>query len=81
MYIQDSSSKEIRWSRTKSERLKRTRGTSFEEIIASELVAVKRHPKRENQDIMLFMHKGYIWIAPYVEAKDHVPKQQIHKTF
>ncbi len=56
----------------KSERLKKTRGVSFEEIISSELIAVKSHPKREDQNIMLFKLKGYIWIVPYVEEKEYI---------
>ena len=63
---------EIRWSHLKSERLKRTRGVSFEEIINAELVSVKRHPKREGQNIMLFKYKGYIWVVPYVEEKNYI---------
>lgn len=64
--------KDIRWSQLKSERLKQTRGVSFEEIISSELIAVKKHPKRPSQDVMLFKFKGYIWIVPYVEEKDYI---------
>lgn len=64
--------KEIKWSHLKSERLKRTRGVSFEEILNAELVGVKRHPKREGQDIMLFKYRGYIWIVPYVEENDYI---------
>lgn len=64
--------KDIRWSQLKSERLKQTRGVSFEEIIASELIAVKRHPARESQNIMLFKHRGYVWIVPYIEEKDSI---------
>jgi len=64
--------KDIRWSQLKSERLKKTRGVSFEEILSSELIAVKAHPKRPGQNIMLFKYKGYIWIVPYVEEKDYI---------
>lgn len=64
--------KDIRWSQLKSERLKKTRGTSFEEIVSSELISVKRHPKREDQNIMLFKYKGYIWIVPYIEEKNYI---------
>jgi hypothetical protein len=64
--------KDIRWSQLKSERLKKTRGVSFEEIISSELVAVKGHPKRADQSIMLFKLKGYIWIVPYIEEKEYI---------
>ncbi|MFA5271949.1 MAG: toxin [Candidatus Omnitrophota bacterium] len=52
--------------------MKQTRGASFEDIIYSELIVVKGHPKRINQDIMLFKFKGYIWIVPYVEEKDYI---------
>lgn len=64
--------KDIRWSQLKSERLKRTRGVSFEEIISSKLIAAKNHPKKADQNIMLFKFKDYIWIVPYVEEKDYI---------
>jgi len=64
--------KDIRWSQLKSERLKKTRGVSCEEIISSELIAVKGHPKRVDQNIILFKLKGYIWIVPYVEEKEYI---------
>ena len=60
--------KSLRWSLLKSERLKRTRGLSFEELVQSKLVAVKRHPTRPLQDIMLFEYKGYIWVVPCVRS-------------
>lgn len=58
--------KEIRWNALKSERLKRTRGVSFEEVIASKLVDIRKHPNRENQKILIYQHKGYLWAVPYV---------------
>ncbi len=58
--------KKIRWNALKSERLKRTRGVSFEEIIASKLIDIREHPSRENQKILIYQHKGYIWAVPYV---------------
>ena len=64
--------KDIRWSQLKNERLKRTRGVSFEEIISAQLLSVKSHPKRTGQNVMLFKYKGYIWIVPYVEEKDYI---------
>ena len=60
--------KEISWNLLKSERLKKTRGVSFEEILQSELVSVKEHPNRTDQKIMLFKHKRYIWVVPFVES-------------
>ena len=64
--------KEIKWSLLKNERLKRTRGVSFEEIINSEFITAKKHSKKEHQNIMLFEYKKYIWVVPYVEEKDHI---------
>ena len=58
--------KEIRWSQLKSERLKKTRGVSFEEIIASKLIDVRKHPHNENQKILVYQYKGYLWAVPYV---------------
>ena len=64
--------KDIRWDLLKNERLKLTRGASFEELLGSELVAIKDHPSKDNQRIMLFKYKKYIWIVPFVQADDHV---------
>ncbi len=58
--------KNIRWSQLKSERLKKTRGVSFEEIITSKLIDIRRHPNNENQRILVYQYKGYIWAVPYV---------------
>ena len=64
--------KEIRWNLLKNDRLKQVRGVSFEEILRSELIAIKRHLKRENQDVMLFLHRGYIWVVPFVSDGEGV---------
>lgn len=62
----------VKWNILKGERLKRTRGVSFEEIIRAKLVAVKRHPKKEYQDIMLFEYRGYIWVVPFVKDENEI---------
>ena len=64
--------KEIRWDLLKSQRLKRARGVSFEEIVHAKLVAVKRHPTRAHQQLMLFEHRGYVWVVPYVESGEEM---------
>jgi hypothetical protein len=64
--------KRIRWDLSKSEELKKTRGVSFEEMICSELVAVKKHPRKHHQSILLFKFRDYIWVVPYVESKDEM---------
>ncbi len=62
----------VKWNILKSERLKKERGVSFEEIIRAKLVAVKRHPNKTYQEIMLFEYKGYIWIVPFVQNKNEL---------
>ena len=57
---------DVRWNLLKSERLKKTRGASFEDILKGKLLSIKKHPKQEYQNIMLFEYKCYIWIIPYV---------------
>ncbi len=64
--------KELRWNLLKSERLKRTRGVSFEELMQGRLIAVKRHPGRTNQQIMLFEYQGYVWVVPFVESAEEM---------
>jgi len=56
----------FKWNTLKSERLKRTRGVSFKEIIVSELVDIRCHPHNEKQRILIYRYKGYIWAVPYV---------------
>ena len=56
----------------KSERLKRTRGASFEDILQSRLVTVMRHPKKPNQHVMLFEYRGYIWIVPCLASGNEI---------
>ena len=62
----------IKWSLIKNERLKKTRGMSFEEILAAKLVDVKKHPNQEHQSILLFELKGYIWVVPYVKDGEDI---------
>lgn len=57
---------DVRWNLLKSERLKKTRGASFEDILKGKLIGIKKHPKKKHQNIMLFEYKHYIWIIPYV---------------
>lgn len=79
--------KEIRWSLLKNERLKKARGVSFEEILQAKLVAVKRHPKKLHQNILLFEYKKYIWVVPFVEdggdlfLKTLYPSRQLTKIY
>jgi hypothetical protein len=62
----------ISWNQLKSKRLKRTRGVSFEEIIAARFIAIRKHPSRENQKILVYQYKGYFWAVPYVIEGDTI---------
>ena len=57
---------EIRWGAAKNEKLLRQRGVCFETIIQARFLAVKRHPRRTHQDLLLFEYRGYVWVVPYV---------------
>lgn len=57
---------DIKWNLLKNNRLKQTRGVSFEDILKGKLIGIKKHPKRKNQNIILFHYKRYIWIVPYI---------------
>ena len=56
----------IRWNPVKSARLKRIRGVSFEEIIHTKLLDICDHPSRNDQQVLIFDYKGYIWAVPFV---------------
>ena len=58
----------IRWNLLNNERLKAERGVSFDEVIRGRLIAIKVHPKKSHQSIMLFDFKGYIWVVPFVRT-------------
>ena len=64
--------KDVQWNLLKSERLKRTRGASFEELVQSKLIAVKRHPAKAHQHVMLFDYQGYVWVVPYVISENEI---------
>ena len=59
--------KEIRWNLLKNESLKKTRGVSFDDLVNSKLIKILRNPNRDNQQIMLFEFKEYIWVVPFIE--------------
>ena len=62
---------EFRWSEIKNKRLKKLRNITFNEILNAKLILDYSHPKIENQRLMLFEYKNYIWVVPYVEEKNY----------
>ena len=63
---------ELAWNVLKNERLKKTRGASFDDLIDSRLIAVKRHPTKDHQNLMLFYYRGYIWVVPFVRDGEKI---------
>ena len=63
--------KDIRWNLLKNESLKKTRGVSFDDLINSKLIKILKNPNRNNQQIMLFEFKEYIWMVPFVEEDNY----------
>lgn len=63
---------ELKWDLSKSEKLKRERGVSFEEIVQAKLVAAMKHTSRAHQNVLLFEYHGYIWVVPYVTNKNGI---------
>lgn len=64
--------KELKWSALKSERLKKTRGMSFEDIFKYRVITTKNHPTIAGQKIMLFEVNGYVWLAPCVATDEEI---------
>ena len=62
--------KELKWDPSKDEWLKRTRGTSFEDMVQAALLGIGRHPTRPNQQLMYFLYQDYVWLVFFVEGPD-----------
>ena len=62
---------EIRWDLAKNQQLKKNRGVSFEELMQSKLIAIKEHPAKSHQNIMLFEYQDYVWVVPYVKKEEN----------
>lgn len=72
--------REIRWNPLKSKRLKRTRGVSFEEIIRAKFIGIRKNPSRDNQRVLVYEYKGYIWAVPFVFEAEGVFLKTIYPT-
>ena len=60
------------WNALKSERLKRIRGVSFEDILKFPVLKVGQHPNRADQKLLLIERKGYVWAVPFIESGDKI---------
>ena len=72
--------KDIKWNPTKSKRLKQTRGASFEEIVKSKFIVIREHPNRNDQKVMVFEHKNYLWAVPFIEDEDTIFLKTIYRS-
>lgn len=70
----------IRWDPEKSERLKATRGASFEDLLGSELVAIRPHVTRPNQTVFYFHFQDYIWLVPAVIREKEAFFKTLHRS-
>ena len=64
--------KGFKWSESKNKSLKKTRGVSFEEILEAKFLGAREHPSRENQMILLFEYKKYVWLVPCIVEKNYI---------
>ena len=77
----------IRWNALKSERLKRVRGVSFEEIVKARMIGIENNPGRAGQKMILFEYRGYVWVTPCIVKGDDIflktlyPSRKYHKMF
>ncbi len=62
----------IEWDPLKSEKLRLSRGVSFEQIIGGELLDVLQHPIKAKQKILVYKYKDYCWAVPCVAKKDEI---------
>jgi len=63
---------EVRWNEVKNQRLKKTRGVSFQEVLKGTVVGIVNHPTKGNQSIVLIEFKKYIWVVPFVQQGNEV---------
>jgi hypothetical protein len=59
--------KEPKWNALKSERLKKVRGVSFEDILKTKFIKLGDHHNRDDQRLMFFEYRKQVWVVPFVE--------------
>ena len=65
---------------TKSIRLKRIRGASFEEIFEGELLDIIENPNHVEQLFLIFDYRGYIWCVPCVVEEQGVFLKTLYRS-
>ncbi len=64
--------KEPKWNALKSTRLKKIRGLSFEDILKTRFIIIIDHHNRDDQKLMLFEHRGQVWVVPFIENEKEI---------
>ena len=71
--------KKFRWDRAKNDKLKESRGISFEEIVLlieqGASINIMDHPNREkylNQQVLEVLVGDYVFLIPFVEDRDAI---------
>jgi len=71
--------KTYRWNEEKNEKLKQSRGVSFEDVVlaieSGGLLDVLAHPnprRYPNQKVLVVAVMEYVYLVPYVEESDHI---------
>ncbi len=70
----------VNWNPTKSIRLKRIRGVSFEEIFEGKLLDIRENPNRSDQQILIFDYLGFIWAVPCVIEKREIFLKTLYRS-
>ena len=76
--------KTYRWSEKKNERLKQSRGISFEDVVlaleSGGLLDVLAHPNSRrypNQKVLVVAVMEYVYLVPHVEESEHLSLKTI----
>lgn len=71
--------KTYRWSETKNEQLKQSRGIAFEDVVlaleSGGLLDVLAHPnprRYPKQKVFVVAVMAYVYLVPHVEEQDHI---------
>jgi len=45
---------------------------TFEELLNSRFIGFENYPVKKHQKLLLFEHKEYVWVIPFVEGKGYI---------
>jgi len=56
----------VKWNALKNVRLKLTRRVTFQKIVSADLLGLGNNPSRSHQRVLIYRHKSYTWVVPFV---------------